>query len=279
MTEEEKEEYRKKISAKLDTLKVGGTDQNNNLIVHIFARGDEYVVYEIKTSRLIDSVRVRIDNLTPTDETGVLANYGQIRMEFVRVKEHLYLAVDKDSIKSRVANILAHGIITNPAEANEKFRELREDIKKEYKSQFYNRIKLLAAPSFLLIIFAFLSAFLTCNCGRTADICFCEMLYVLTGGIIGGYFSMLIGIRKLRCEEDTNKYRLMYLCYGLIRIMIAILGSVIIYFAIKVDLIAGFCNELNNPTLGYIVFSVLAGFSESLVPNFLTKLESKTNES
>jgi hypothetical protein len=61
--------------------------------------------------------------------------------------------------------------------------------------------------------------------------------------------------------------------YGAERIVIAILASTIIYFAIKSDVLFGTCNKMDNPLIGYILFSFLAGFSETLVPSLMTKLE------
>lgn len=57
------------------------------------------------------------------------------------------------------------------------------------------------------------------------------------------------------------------------RIVISILASVIVYFCIKSNLILGICNDMETPIYGYMVFSVVAGFSETFVPNVLRKLE------
>jgi len=67
----------------------------------------------------------------------------------------------------------------------------------------------------------------------------------------------------------------MFNIYAIERIFISIFASVIVYCAIRSNLAFGFVEKLPNPVVGYILFSIVAGFSETLVPNLLIKLESK----
>lgn len=64
--------------------------------------------------------------------------------------------------------------------------------------------------------------------------------------------------------------------YGVERMTISILAAAISYFAIQTELIFGLAKNISNPLIGYLFFSILAGFSETLVPNILTKIEKET---
>jgi len=58
-------------------------------------------------------------------------------------------------------------------------------------------------------------------------------------------------------------------------IVIAIFVSVAIYFVIKCNSAFGFFNnKIQNNLYGYIVFLMVAGFSETFLPN-LIKIENK----
>jgi len=160
-------------------------------------------------------------------------------------------------------------------EARTKFKELIIEIDSEHKEQYKNRFKLIGGAGLVFLSLIVLCYFLCIQntiqlCGWTE-----EIIFAGAAGSFGGFFSILIGVRRLRCEPGV--YKSTYYLYGVIRMSIAILAAIIIYFAIKINLIFGFCNDLESKEIGYFIFGVLAGFSESLVPNFLSKLENENN--
>lgn len=83
-------------------------------------------------------------------------------------------------------------------------------------------------------------------------------------------------MRKTIFEKDVKWY--LYVIYGVERVFVSIFGAVIVYFAIRANIVFGIANELSRPIIGYIVYSIVAGFSETLVPNLLLKLEAENRQ-
>jgi hypothetical protein len=267
--EEYKEEQKKRMSLYI----VGNKDKNGNIIQRIYGRGDEYILYEIASSDINDAIKVWIDTKTETDSTGIIKKYNETRAKFVEVKGCLYKVVDKMSIKNRIAQILIHGMITSSDEANKQFDDLIHEIQKEYRDQFANRMRfVLSSLMVSLVLISFSIAGYHYQIGKGEDHLY-NLIFVCAGGSVGGFFSITIGVNKLICEKDVEHW--LYILYGFERISIAILAAVITYFAIRADLAFGICEKLKHPVVGYTIFAVAAGFSETLVPNLLTKLESK----
>lgn len=265
------EEYKKEQQRKISALKIGSTDINGYHITKIFARGDEYVIYEIESKDLVESVKVYIDNVTELDDSGIIKRYNSIRIKFVELKGLFYKVVDKTTIKTIVSQILVHGLTEKPDEANNQFDNLKTEINKDYKEQFANRLRLLFSSltlSLILILFATLTYYYK---WFSEYIHIKNLIFIAAAGSIGGFFSLSLGLKKIVCEKDVDK--ILYIIYGSERIIISILSSTIIYFAIKAEVIFGKCNTMDNPIIGYVLFAFLAGFSETLIPNLMTKLE------
>lgn len=269
-TDEERKKYKEEQKQDLAKYKIGEKDSNGYTITKIFGRGDEYVVYEIETNDLVDSLKVWI-NTKIEEDTVPIDNYDKVRAKFSEVKGLLYKVVDKTTTKIIIAQIIINAIRGSFAEANTQFDTLIQKIHKEYKEQFKNRMRLLLSALGLTILMVFIAVFTYYNgCYKKFEHIH-NLIYVLAGGSIGGFFSLSIGLNKLVCEQDVDWW--LYILYGLERITIALLASVIMYFAIKCDLAFGICKEMDNPLIGYVFFGILAGFSETLVPNLLTNIE------
>lgn len=271
MTTMTPEEYKQAQKKRLEGFKIGAQDQNGNTITKIFGKGDEYVVYEIETKNLVDSVKVYIDNLTEKDESGIINRYNEIRAKFVEVKGLLYKVIDTSTIKTIISQILIHGIVTNPEHAKGEFDKLKITIDKEYKEQFNNRMRFIVSSLVFMTLLIMIAVFTYYNHYFIDQLHIRNLVFVCAGGSIGAFLSIAIGVNKIICEKDVNEW--LYIIYGLERIVIGILASVIVYFSIKANLIFGFTNSLDNPLIGYIMFSIVGGFSETLVPNLLVKLE------
>ncbi len=270
MKKEKAEKYLQQQKENIAKYKIGERDSGGNTITKIFGRGDEYVIYEIETKDLTDSLKVWIetkieDNKEPID------NYNKIRVKFSEVKGLLYKVVDKTATKSIISQIIIHAIRGNFEEANQQFASLIEKINEEYREQFKNRMRLLFCALGLTVVAVLIAVSTYYNgCYKNFEHLH-NLIYVLAGGSIGGFFSLSIGVNKLVCEQDVQPW--LYYCYGLERITIALLASVIMYFAIKSDLAFGICKKMDSPLIGYVFFGILAGFSETLVPNLLANIE------
>jgi hypothetical protein len=267
------EEYKLEQQKRISSLKINSLDQSDNKILRILGRGDEYVIYEIESNDLVDTIKVCIDNVTEKDDSGIIKNYNEIRIKFVEVKGYLYKVVDKSAIKSIIAQILIHGITENPTEANKQFDALKITIDTQYKEQFSNKIKLLFSALFLTLLLIVFSISTYYNKYFYDYIHIKNLIFICTAGSVGGFFSISIGLKKIICEKEVSNW--LYITYGFERIIISILASTIVYFGIKTDLFFGSINSLTSPIIGYILIAFAAGFSETLIPNLLTKIETE----
>ena len=108
----------------------------------------------------------------------------------------------------------------------------------------------------------------------------------MISGWFGAAFSMLIGLRNRLKESTLDDLRMQYrFVYQSSRVTIGIGAALILYFFLQADLLTGsiFPNLTNPANLGlkdnalFIIWSFLAGFSETFVPNLLTKAEGKAD--
>lgn len=102
-----------------------------------------------------------------------------------------------------------------------------------------------------------------------------EYFTVATFGSFGGFLSTYYKINKLNFEKEDNKRLLFFLSVS--RVMLAMLSSVIIYILIKSNIILGILNNATNVYV-YYIFAVVAGFSETFIPDILRKIEKKSTE-
>ncbi len=268
--QEKAEEYKKQQKLTIDKYKVGEKDTNGNLITKIFGRGDEFVVYEIETKDLVDSLKVWIETRIEDDRVPI-DNFNKIRAKFSEIKGLLYKVVDKTTTKAIISQIVINAIRGNVEEANRQFGDLVKQINLEYREQFNNRMRMLLSASIITVIIILFSTREYYEKSYVGHIHIHNLIYILAGGSMGALFSLTIGLNKIVCEKDVEWW--LYMLYGLERISIGLLASVIVYFAIKADLAFSICGKMNNPVIGYVFFAILSGFSETLVPNLLINIE------
>lgn len=97
------------------------------------------------------------------------------------------------------------------------------------------------------------------------------IFYVLTSGVIGGFISASYKLKSITFEKGISRWY--FLAYGIERLVLSILASIALFFAVKANIVFGFIKDAPNPFYGYIILGILAGFSETLIPSLLTKIE------
>jgi hypothetical protein len=107
------------------------------------------------------------------------------------------------------------------------------------------------------------------------------MIYMITFGGIGGLFSVAININKH--QEKVNRLFGAHVIAGVFRMLIAMMSGLIIYVFFKSKLIAIGSSltggdESADHFATYMI-AILAGFSESLVPNLIRKTEKTVDSS
>ena len=267
-------ETTKKQTIQIDFSKycVGNKDVLGNTITKVFVKYDDFVIYEIQTKILSESIRIQIDEIgdrKPKENDC----FPAVRKAFAEIKGLLYKVNDDSSIKSRIAHILSHALNGKADEANEQFKALKDEINEEYANQIRHRLKYLITTlgmTCLAIIVSILVYYYNLF-DSLSEIR--KLIFITTAGNIGGFISVSRRLRNIVFEKGVSQ--LLYVFYGIERIFIAICGAIIVYFAIKSNLIFGIVNELSQPIFGYLIFAIVAGFSETLVPNLLIKIENE----
>ncbi len=98
-----------------------------------------------------------------------------------------------------------------------------------------------------------------------------HFIIAISCGALGGFLSVATGIKRIDIDPDSD-----VMIAGMSRIFIAVISSVIIYIALRANLLPDLSQLLLNEEsrqvdawrVGFI--SVVAGFTESFVPNILT---------
>lgn len=265
--------YKEEQQKRLASFIAGKRDHNGYEIVSILSRSDNWVIYEIKTTNIVESLRVNIDTVIEDDPQKIIEKFHQIRASFIKFKNMLYMVNDYASYRASAAQIISHGLSGFPDEANLQFDELIKEISENYIRQFHNRlVYMVTALGFTIINISV--SLLAYSTHYFRDLKQIEtLIYVGTGASIGGFISINRKLKQMVFEKGVQSR--WFVLYALERVFISIFAGIVVYYAIKSNLIFGQVAKLSPPTPGYILFAAVAGFSETLIPNLLIKLEEK----
>jgi hypothetical protein len=118
-----------------------------------------------------------------------------------------------------------------------------------------------------------------------------HFVYALAFSSLGGLFAISIKLKEILIEKgntpmiirlkglsiEIKNFNPAYAIYGAQRISLSILAGMIALVLVKSETIFAFLNSTNN-IYTLMAICVVAGFSETLIPNALKKLEEKTEK-
>lgn len=168
-----------------------------------------------------------------------------------------------------MARAIAQALLGNPEQGRASLAALTASLEKRLRNR--GRVVYLAVCVVSAIAISGLAALFLSN---GVDISVKEVALAAIMGSIGALFSTAAGLPALRLDPVAVSY--MNFVYGGQRMLVGVLGAVVLYLALR----AGFVHELlpgadglgENETMNayqLAFLSVLAGFSERLVPNLL----------
>ncbi|EOW9239617.1 hypothetical protein ACOA56_003508 [Vibrio cholerae] len=270
--------YKKDQRARLDKYLIGEKDHMGYTISKIYARGDEYVIYEVKEASDIESLKVIIDTEIETNKEPI-DNFQKVKDKFDKLKSVMYKSGSDASYKQRAASALVTGIVGNIDESKSLFEAIENDALEEYKNKIYGRLFYLLGAIILTVIFVCIS--LGVYFFRNADIIknntqFAHIMYSVTFACFGGFFSVSLKAKEVFTQRALGYW--MFAVYGAERLIISIIAGIAAYTLVSSGLLfSAFQNNSSN------IFPVLAlcfvsGFSETLIPNSLNKLEKKASK-
>jgi hypothetical protein len=127
--------------------------------------------------------------------------------------------------------------------------------------------------AFALVLASLISYFLVYLYGNLND--FGYMIFnAITFSAMGGFLSVAISLRNINVDVQDNFWT--KAVYGFVRIIIAMISGVIIYFLIEGKVAFAFLKDIQNLNAYYIAFFV-AGFSEKLISNLIFDFGNKGN--
>lgn len=268
------ENYKKDQRARLAKLIVGVNDFDGNQIEKIYVRGDEYIIYGIANVSEAESFRVLIDTEVEADPNGLVGRFEEIKEDVVNFRSILFKGVHDKSVKHQAANAVSTALRGDVEKARKIFQGISDRVAKEYKSIQYGRIFYLSGSFALVFLFSMLAIlfyiFRECNFVKNiAEMKYISYVIVFSG--LGGVLSVCINIKNMEFERDSVWY--LFFIYGVQRILIASLCGILSYILIRGDLIFTFIMNSANPYFGMMAVCAAAGFSETLIPNALKKIE------
>ena len=261
--------YKEEKQAYFQGIKVGTADNAGYTITNLLSRSDEYVIYEVQNPSGEYSIRIDIQTLVEEDDLP-MDRWSEVAREYYITKRVLF-KVNDNSVRQRIANIVSRALSTGyTSEAVQDLKDLQIDINNIYREKIQNSLKYLGTIICITLLFVMFSLCIY------AGGCFLNqenirlLIFSSTAGCIGGFFSVSIRLRKMSFEREIPG--ITYVLYGFERMIISICGAIIALLAIK----GGIAFEFAKSSIFTILLvSVAAGFSETLIPNLLVKIETE----
>ncbi|HEX8329019.1 MAG TPA: hypothetical protein VF629_15895 [Hymenobacter sp.] len=277
---ERKKAYRLEQQNCLSNIAIGNRTEHNELIKQVFVKGDEFVVYEVEGKGLADSFKILIYSKKEKDEK-LMARFAEIEAKYIEVKSLLHKVPNDPFLKSRIANVLSHAMLSDNrhAKAIELFDNIINEINTEFKDRIYNKIAFLYSNIVICSVLALCSWYLYNRVPFVDGYHPYTLLFVVACASLGGAFSLSYKLRNLSTVRGI-KWKI-YILYGVERTFIAIAAGFILFLAVSAHLIFGAVVEGAQPEqrmFTLLFLSVLAGFSETLVPDLLVNIERKNKE-
>lgn len=270
MTEKRKTHSTEEIK----TIAVGKADCFGYTITDVLAKGNEYAIYEIDTEDINRKLRVFIDAADDEREQEVINAYLAVKQEYIKAKGLLYRSSNFGMMKNRVAHTLATALSGSPDLAKTEFKSLIEEINDEYQSAFLGRIFYLVPGYLILTLFVFALALNPFLEWLSISPVIKEWVYVATAALVGGNFSLTLNLKNIEFNKEINP--LIYAAYGMERISIATLASVICTFGIKSKFIfANLFTDKPEDVWALLFIVSVAAFSEKFVPNIIKNVGEK----
>lgn len=251
-------------------IKVGAKDFSDSSIIHVLVKHDEFAIYEIDTPDINNRVRTIIDGRTDKSEKEIQNRFNKVKQKYIQAIGMLPNSPNTEMLKRRIAHTLS-SCLSGDTDGIKEFENLITTIQNEHEKLVLNRL-LYLAPTFLstFIVLGILvpieSAQNLLNFNISNPMYF---LYILLATFVGASISILINASKLNFEEYlSSKY---YFFLGFERVLLSLFAGCAAFICIKAGVL--FPKIIDSSLWGIMSALVIVGFSESLIPSFLSKTD------
>jgi hypothetical protein len=261
----------KKLKDPLE-LEVGGKDDNKEDILELYSKGPEYAVYRTETGI---KTKFALDETKCKEQRACLSQISPLLTEIYRLQAGKLM--DKRSINKEIGRGICQCIEGNLEGSIKILESIRKRLKnlRDLEGRLYYQLSsfgvVIIATIVLVITLLWIAQSSPEETKGTIGNYFLLLLQVMVCGSLGGFLSVSIKVRQL--EFDIDATWPMHVITGASRIIIAMIGSLFVYFAIQSNLILGaLVAEGQVNKLFMYAISIAAGFSESFVPNVIPKI-------
>jgi len=268
--------YHQEQKTRISQYKVNAKDENGNLITKIYARGDEFVIYESTDFPVYESLRINLDTIKE-DDTEKGKSLAEIKGDIDKFLAACARYNGTQLDKKRAANAIATAILGDSVKAKGIIENIIKDIKQDYKDIMYGRLFYIIGALSLTITLMFIAknGYMHRQLTQNNYMVYLHLKYACAFSAIGGLISISLKIKQYNTDRELSK--LFYYFNGCERITISVLAGILAYFMIKGQVFFGFLNIDNGASPALLIVCALAGFSESLIPNTLRTLEKKSD--
>lgn len=266
-------------------IAIGFQLEKGKTVAHIFNRTDDYVIFEIKETGQI-TYRTTPSFPDNTYQIAQLLDRVEYCLDDSIGKYHLWnKLVSHKSLWNEYRNTMAdvYFLCLDTKQGNiEMAKNLLNSIAPDLDENTYGRSKIYyLLPCALSVSLAVILSLCCRHHAIHIDHETKQMIYMITFGGIGGLFSVAININKH--QEKVNRLLGPHVLAGTFRMLIAMMSGLIMYVFFKSKLIA-IGNSVATGDESYdhyalYMVAIVAGFSESLVPNLIRKTDSKEDNS
>lgn len=268
------QKYLKVQKETLASYKIGSNDIVGYTIKNIYARGDEYVIYDTSDTAVHQSIKVIVYTKIEED-TKIINAFNEVKENFDKLKTVLYKSGDNPLHKQRAASALVI-VFQEPDKkdhVNQLLKDITKDIKDEYEGKLWGRLSYLAgalAITAIAILLALLAYLLRDQEKVQQNALILSFLYCSMFSSIGGFFSVSLKSQSIFIMQATNRW--MYFLYGLERNIIAVIAGLACFVLLTSEIIFSNIKDGNTGIFFMMSICFFSGFSEKFIPNALSSL-------
>jgi hypothetical protein len=252
------------LTHEVESVELGRLNAYGEKVDYIYTVNKDYVLY------LTDTGAIRWSTNSNTRDTC-------LALVMARASSIKGIADEGPGLSATDNDQIVEAYITCASTGDTKAAfELLDTLKKRIIQRGTKRARLvyLSGSAVALLITILIVAFLTLL-NSLAD-SFIFITYVAACGSLGGFLSVASGLKRINVDgQDRTRGNLLT---GASRILIAIIGAVLLYFLIQGGIVLPSIAQ-SNSVYAIAAISVVAGFSETLVPNILRNVESQSSTS
>jgi hypothetical protein len=239
--------------------KIGDKDEQGSTIEGVWANGQNFVIYEIEGGYI----------KTSTNDPELSKAFTKLDPKYLKLRA---LTFNNKSLKNsfRISHIRALIMVAsgNIEGAN---ALLDEEEKRLLKfGMLARRLNYLLSCMIALLVAVSVTIILAMVPNVRDDYIFYSL--IVTCGSLGAFLSVITNLNKLEIDRYASIFT--NIVAGVSRIIIGIIGAIFAFLLIRADIMLGIVDKLNSE-YAILAISVVAGFSETLVPNIMKKIEEK----